>query len=273
MRTALIASALCAVSGAAHASATMDILSAERQMLVIACGFDYEFNDCAGDNVFSTATSGFYDQNVTADLDDYYAGDIADASGQLFSNITSNRIELEYFADCTVSDAGIFSADAGVQGETTVEFEVLDDVRVVFEGYAEGYEPGYFVAGASLREVGGPSIASFAVQGEGDDGAQFTGWLYAGTYEVSGSIDAGTASVTVDAAGELSLSFRVYHKTDFNTDGTINRADRDAFITEFRARTDAADYNGDGVTDRDDRVAFIADWRVAKTAAKTAKTN
>ena len=264
MRTPIIVSALAAICGVSHASATMDILSANRQMLVIACGFDYEFNDCAGDNVSSSATSGFYDQSVIADLNDWYGGDISDASGDIFSNITDNRIELEYFANCSVTDGGIFSADAGVQGSTEVEFEVLDDVRVVFEGYAESYEPGYFVAGASLREVGGPVISSFFVAGEGDDGVSFTGWLYAGTYEVSGDIDAGTASVTVDAAGELSLSFRVYHKTDFNTDGVINRTDRDAFIAEYRNRTAAADYNGDGVTNRDNRVSFINDWRAAK---------
>lgn len=273
MRTALIASALCAVTGAAHASATMDVLSADRQMLVIACGFDYEFDDCAGDNVSSTATSGFYDQHVVADLDDYSGNDISDADGMLYSNITDQRIEVEYFGDATVTDDGIFSADAGIQGQTEVEFEVLDDVRVVFEGYAEGYYEAYFVAGASLREVGGPVYSSFAVQGEGDDDAQFVGWLYAGTYAVSADFDCSTASVSMPAAGELSLSFRVYDKTDYNTDGTIDRADKDAFIAQYRSRTAAADYNGDGVTNRNDRVAFIADWRAAKNAQKTALTN
>ena len=264
MKTALTAALIAGTASVASAS-TMDVLSAQRQLLVIACGFDYEFNDCAGDNVSSAATSGFYDQDIVADLNDYYGGDIADAAGSIYSNITDQRIELEYFSQGEVLDGGIFSADAGVQGSTDVECEVLDDVRVVFEGYAENYIDGtYFDAGGALSEVGGPSIASFSVRGDGDDSAQFVGWLYAGTYSVSADIDNSTASVNDPIAGELSLSFRVYHKTDFNVDGQINRADRDAFIAEYRNRTAAADYNGDGVTNRADRVAFIADWRAAK---------
>ncbi len=264
MQTVLTAMALASVAAGANASLpTMDVLSADRELFVIACGFDYEFDDCAGARESSLATSGFYDNQIIADLNDYYGGDIADADGQIFSNITDRRIELEYFANAEVLDGGIFSADASVYGDTDVEFEFLDDVRVVFEGYAEGYTQSYFTAGGSLREVGGPVISSFAVQGAGDDDARFVGWLYAGTYSVSGDLDA-SAFFGVPAAGELSLSFRVYHKTDFNTDGSIDRADRDAFIAEYRARTAAADYNGDGVTNRSDRVAFIADWRAAR---------
>ncbi len=248
---------------ASAAAPTMEVLSADRELFVIACGFDYDFDDCAGARESSQATSGFYDNEIFADLNDYYGNDIAIADGQIYSNITTNRIELEYFADCEVTNSGIYSADAGVYGDTDVEFEFLDDVRVVFEGYAEGYLQSYFSAGASLREVGGPTLASFNVQGAGDDDTQFVGWLYAGTYSVSADFDA-SAFYSMPSAGELSLSFRVYHKTDFNTDGVVNTADRDAFIAQYRARTAAADYNGDGVTNRADRVSFIADWRAAR---------
>ncbi len=264
MRSFLTTLVVAGLTSTAFAqSGTMDVLSADRELFVIACGFDYEFDDCAGDRQSTDATSGFYDNQIIADLDDYYGGDIADADGQIYSNITDRRIELEFFADAVVTDTNIFSADAGVYGTTDVEFEVLDDVRVVFEGYAEGYIQSYFWAGASLREVGGPSIAWYDVQGAGDDDAQFVGWLYAGTYAVAAHLDAG-AGQTMPAAGELSLSFRVYHKTDYNTDGNINRADKDAFLVQYRARTAAADYNGDGVTNRSDRVSFIADWRAAR---------
>lgn len=264
MKTVLTAMAIASAAAGVHAAApTMDVLSADRELFVIACGFDYDFNDCAGDRQSSLATSGFYDNQIIADLNDYYGTDIANADGQIYSNITDQRIELEYFANAEVVDGGIFSADSSVYGDTDVEFEFLDDVRVVFEGYAEGYTQSYFTAGASLREVGGALISSFAVQGAGDDEARFVGWLYAGTYRVSGDLDA-SAFFGVPAAGELSLSFRVYHKTDFNTDGSINAADRDAFIAQYRARTAGADYNGDGVTNRADRDAFIADWRAAR---------
>ena len=260
---ALMTVAASGTVASATAPATMEVLSADRELFVIACGFDYEFDDCAGERESSDAISGFYDNEITADLNDYYGGDIADADGQIYSNITDNRIELEYFADSSVTDTNIYSADASVYGDTDIEFEVLDDVRVVFEGYAEGYTQSYFTASASLREVGGPTLASFAVQGAGDDDAEFTGWLYAGTYSVSADFDS-TAMAHIPSAGELSLSFRVYHKTDFNTDGNIDRTDRDTFIAQYRARTAAADYNGDGVTNRADRVSFIADWRAAK---------
>ncbi|MCA9311652.1 MAG: hypothetical protein KDA21_10635, partial [Phycisphaerales bacterium] len=97
----------------------------------------------------------------------------------------------------------------------------------------------------------------------GDDDEHYVGWLYAGTYAVSADFTA-SAAAFIPSAGELSLSFRIYHKTDFNTDGTIDVNDKEAFLDEFRARTAAADYNGDGVTNRDDRVSFIADWRAAR---------
>lgn len=261
MKTVLTMLALA--SGSAFAAPTMDVLSADRELFVIACGFDYEFNDCDGARESSQATSGFYDNQIIADLNDYYGGDIADADGMIYSNITDRRIELEYFSDAEVVDGGIFSADAGVYGDTTVEFEFLDDVRVVFEGYAEGYVQSYFSAGASLREVGGPSFASYAVQGAGDDDTQFVGWLYAGTYSVSAFFES-SAFYGMPSAGELSLSFRVYDKTDFNVDGSVNSADKDAFLVQYRARSAAADYNGDGVTNSRDRSAFIADWRAAR---------
>ncbi len=261
--TALTIAAACGTSVASVTPSTMDVLSADRELFVIACGFDYEFDDCDGARESSQAISGFYDNEIDADLNDYYGGDIAEASGQIYSNITDQRIELEYFADCVVTDTNIYSADSSVTGDTDVEFEVLDDVRVVFEGYAEGYTQSYFTASAALREVGGPTFASFAVQGAGDDDTEFTGWLYAGTYSVSADFNA-SAMAYIPSAGELSLSFRVYHKTDFNTDGTINRADKDAFIAQYRSRTAAADYNGDGVTNSSDRSSFIADWRAAK---------
>ncbi len=264
MRNALIIAALGASSIAATAVAQeMEVLSADRELFVIACGFDYDFDDCAGARESSQAIFGFYDNEIFADLNDYYGNDIATADGQIYSNITSNRIELEYFATSEVTNSNIYSADASVYGDTDIEFEVLDDVRVVFEGYAEGYVQSYFTASAALREVGGPTIASFAVQGAGDNDTEFVGWLYAGTYSVSADLDA-SAFYSMPSAGELSLSFRVYHKTDFDTNGVIDRADRDAFIAQYRARTAAADYNGDGVTNRNDRISFIADWRAAR---------
>ncbi len=266
MKTTLIALAIAGTSVTSATASTMEILSADRELLVIACGFDYEFDDCAGDRLTSD-TAGAFDQQIVADLDDWYGSDISRADGSIFSNITSNRIELEYFADCAVQDAGFFAADAGVQGQTSVTFEVLDDVRVVFEGYAEGYEPGYFVAGAGLREEGGPGIASFGVQGLGDDETRFVGWLYAGTYTLSADIDVSTGSVPFDAAGEFSLSFRVYDKADFNTDGAVDRDDRRAFIAAYRERSADADFNGDGVTNSADRKAYIAAYRASREAA------
>ena len=264
MRTAMMA-VLIGVSGSVVSAAapTMDVLSADRELYVIACGFDYEFNDCAGDVQSTGATSGFYDLNIVADLNDYSGGDISDADGQIYSNITDQRIELEYFGTASVTDTGIFSADASVFGNTDVEFEVLDDVRVVFEGYAEGYVQSYFIAGASLREVGGSTIAGFGVQGSGSDDADYVGWLYAGTYAVSAEFTA-SAAAYMPSAGEMGLSFRIYHKTDFNVDGVINTADRDAFLAAYQTRDPAADYNGNGVVNKADRVSFIADWRAAR---------
>lgn len=254
---------LAGITGIASASTpTMDVLSADRELFVIACGFDYEFNDCAGARQSSQATSGFYDNQIVADLNDYYGGDIADADGMIYSNITDQRIELEYFADCSVTDTNIFSADASVYGDTDVEFEFLDDVRVVFEGYAEGYLQSYFTASASLREVGGPTFASFSVQGAGDDDAEFEGWLYAGTYRVSADLDA-NAFAYMPSAGELSLSFRVYHKTDFNTNGTVDTADLSAFLSHYSAGLPSADYNGDGSVNSADQSSFVADWLAA----------
>ena len=55
------------------------------------------------------------------------------------------------------------------------------------------------------------------------------GWLYAGTYAVSAHVDA-RARADLPAAGDLGLSFRIYHKTDFSADGRVDQADRDAFI-------------------------------------------
>lgn len=264
MRNALTCLAL--VAGAASpvfATATMDVLSADRELFVIACGFDYEFNNCAGDIQSSQATSGFYDNQIIADLDDYYGNDIAEADGQIYSNITDKRIELEYFGVANVTDQNIFSADASVNGTTEVEFEVLDDVRVVFEGYADGYVQSYFTAGASLREVGGSTIASFAVQGQGQDDAEYVGWLYAGTYAVNADFVA-SAYADMPSAGEMGLSFRVYHKTDFNVDGAVNNADRGAFLAAYNLGSDDADYNGDGVVNITDRRSFLNDWRAAK---------
>ncbi len=263
MRTALAATVVLAAGSAASATATMDVLSADRELFVIACGFDYEFNNCDGDIQSSQATSGFYDNQIIADLNDYYGNDISDADGMIYSNITDKRIELEYFGNASVTDTGIFSADASVNGDTLVQFEVLDDVRVVFEGYAEGYIQSYFTAGASLREVGGTTIASFAVQGEGNSDTHYVGWLYAGTYELNADFVA-SAAAFMPSAGELSLSFRVYHKTDFNTDGTVNNADRGAFLAAYNIGSSDADYNGDGVVNLTDRRSFLSDWRAAK---------
>lgn len=260
-----IAFATIAACGTAASAAapTMDILSADRELFVIACGFDYEFDDCDGDRQSSSATSGFYDNQIIADLNDYSNNDISDADGMIYSNITDKRIELEYFGNASVTDTNIFSADASVNGTTDVEFEVLDDVRVVFQGYAEGYYQSYFTAGASLREVGGPTIASFGVQGGTDDDVEHTGWLYAGTYTFSADFSASAMAFT-PAAGELSLSFRIYDKTDFNTNGTVDNADLYAFYNQYIANSPEADYNGDGNTNWTDFMSFYTDWDAAQ---------
>lgn len=260
-----IAMATIAACGTAASAAapTMDILSADRELFVIACGFDYEFNDCDGARESSSAISGFYDNQIIADLNDYYSNDISDADGMIYSNITNKRIELEYFADASVTDTNIFSAEASVTGTTEIEFEVLDDVRVAFQGYAEGYYQSYFTASASLREVGGPTIASFGVQGGNDDDADYTGWLYAGTYTVSADLNASAMAFT-PAAGELSLSFRIYERTDFNIDGTVNSADLYAFYNEYVSNSSQADYNGDGTVNWNDFMSFYTDWNAAQ---------
>tara|TARA_A100001391_G_scaffold134137_2_gene93065 strand:- start:12 stop:824 length:813 start_codon:yes stop_codon:yes gene_type:complete len=260
----LALSTIAACGGIAGAAApTMDVLSADRELFVIACGFDYEFDDCDGARESSQATSGFYDNEITADLNDYYGTDISDAEGAIYSNITDQRIELEFFADASVVNTSIFSADAGVYGTADIEFEVLDDVRVVFEAYAEGYYQSYFTAGASLREVGGPLISGFGIQGASDDDTEFVGWLYAGTYSVSADLSA-SAMATVPSAGELSLSFRIYEMADFNTNGTVDAADFYAFYGQYLSGSANADFNGNGVTDSNDLNAYITSWYAAR---------
>ena len=255
-----------AVSGsiASAAAPTMDTLSADRELFVIACGYDYEFDDCDGARESSDATSGFYDNQIIADLKDYYNNDISEADGEIYSNITDKRIELEYFGDALVTNYSIFSADASVYGTTDIEFEVLDDVRVAFEGYAEGYyAQSYFNAHASFSEPGGPVFASFSVQGGGDDEVEYVGWLYAGTYTVSADFTV-NAMLYYPAAGELSLSLRIYDRTDFNINGTVDAADFYAFYGQYIANSITADYNGDSVVNATDLSSFIADWIAAQ---------
>lgn len=259
MRIATILLAAGSLTGVSFGQPVLEPISAERELFVIACGFDYEFNECDGARESSSAASGYYGETIVADLDDYYGPDIADAYGWLDTNITPTSIDVEYIADAEVVNGGIFSADAGVYAESDIEFEFLDDVRVVFGGYAESFYQAYFVAGASLREVGGPVYASFVVQGGGDDDDQFTGWLYAGTYSIRADLDA-SAFFGMPAAGELNAFLRVYHKTDYNTNGTVDFADLSAFYAAYSAGSPAADYNGrDGVTSAD-LSGFVNDW-------------
>ena len=63
--TGLIALAVC---GTVASASEMEVLSADRVLFVIACGFDYEFDDCDGARESSDAISGFYDNQIIADL-------------------------------------------------------------------------------------------------------------------------------------------------------------------------------------------------------------
>lgn len=241
------------------ATPTLDMISADRELFVIACGFDYEFDDCDDARHSTGAATGYYGDTIVADLDDYYGNDIADAWGWLDTNATTTTIYHEVMSDATVSNSGIFSADAGVYADGDYEFEFLDDVRVKLTGYVESYYPSYFDAGASLREVGGLYLASFGVIEEGDSDLEFTDWLYAGTYQLNTHYDA-SGRYGMPSAGEMLVILKVYHKTDFNTNGTTDNSDLSAYVNAYVAGSSAADYNGDGVTNTTDLSSYVSDW-------------
>lgn len=227
--------------------------------------YDYEFNDGVWDTESDDAPLGQFQATVVADLDDYYGNDVSDANGGADIGVTSTDISVSLIGEAELDHPGLFQADSGYEGAFDTSFNVTTKVRVVYSAGAFA-EEGYTIAYASFNGPNGRIAYVEALESDSDYDA-FTGWLEAGSYTISASLQAGVyggPSTVAYAGGEVELDLKVYAAADFDLDGDVDRHDRRTFRDAYLSGNGTADITGDGFVTGADWQEFRKLWRGAR---------
>lgn len=238
----------------------LSVTSAKRSIRGFAFGFDHDFNNGQEVTDQTLAPAGEWISEVAADLHDYYG--YAVGKGQAYEESQIGPQALSFTVDVMATTAGNhFQADSSGRGEYSVSFSLAEKVRFVARAHAD-VTSGYNLASVRLTSGGVTKVAAVADYG-GSQSVEETGWLDAGSYQLSGEAEAqayGTSGQPDLQFGNVECDFQIYHAADYDLDGDVDSTDIKQFGNDFLAGATSADFDGDGDTDQADFKAFRITW-------------
>ncbi|MBJ6762078.1 hypothetical protein JGU66_14995 [Myxococcaceae bacterium JPH2] len=196
----------------------------------------------------------------------------ADGSGTGQSTIGASRIT----ASVSATARGVaMDPSARGQGQGNADFYLTFNVnrvsRYVVSGSAQAASDAYigayqFGGSTALLYIADitatrPILSLDIGNLDGEDSSTRTGWIPAGQYTLQGDV-----SALVDAQGQgngsasasWSLDLQLFCPSDYDVNGTVNLADRTAFLNAWQAGQLAADVDGNGTVDATDRTLFLS---------------
>ncbi|NMO16152.1 hypothetical protein HPC49_10685 [Pyxidicoccus fallax] len=228
-------------------------------------------------NADTRRTYGFedFDHAINLRANTRYAGSPsrvdANGSGTETSSITGSRIQ----ASVTAFAEGVAEAP-GARGYATgnadfyLTFQLARRVRYVVSGDGQAYSDAQSTSGgsrggsASLLYIAnlesGVPLLSIDIGNTDADSVQRRGWAPAGPYTLQGDVSALVEAKDVYSASAFAswnLDFQAFCAADYDTNGSVNALDRDAFLNAWNARSLEADIDGNRTVDTADRTMFL----------------
>lgn len=269
-RTALILFAALAGTAAAQ---DITPTSSSRDVNIYQFLYDSFWRESSSKNTNanSTDTEGAFEEDLIEDFNTLFQltqGRALQESDVWFGGIV-NFTELEARAvDYDIGEATVSSTS-----DQTTTFQVTSPVRISITASMDtdtdfGTPTSELDASASVT-LTGPSGTLFEVSSSAPEVAYGEAklWLQPGTYTLTVH---GEANVTADqytnpqdpyaewqqATVELGATLHSFCPADFDANGVVDQADKDAFMVEWNARTPEADFDGNGRVNNRDRRRF-----------------
>ncbi|WP_164019677.1 GC-type dockerin domain-anchored protein [Pyxidicoccus trucidator] len=219
-------------------------------------------------------TDGFEDFSECLELkastspqyDDTHSHVDANGSGTETSKITGSRITASVSATAEgVSQTSSARGYATGNADFYLTFQVNRFARYTVAGDANAASVGNSYGGsAALVHIAslttGVPVLSIDIGNTDSDSVRRRGWVNAGPYTLQGDV-----SALVDAKNNLSgtasaswtMDFQLFCPSDYDVNGTVNTADRDAFLSAWNAGSLDADADGNGTVNATDRTTFL----------------
>jgi hypothetical protein len=198
--------------------------------------------------------------------DDTHSHVEANGSGTQTSSITGSRITASLSA--TAEGAAQISSGRGYatgNAEFYLTFQVNQLARYMVAADAQADGAGTaFGGGSALVYIahfdGGMPILSLDVGSSATDSVRGRGWVAAGTYRLQGDTSA-LVDARINVAGTASASWsadvQFFCGADYNVNGAVTTADRDAFLQAWSAGRQDADVDGNGTVNATDRTLYL----------------
>ncbi|MCP3137679.1 GC-type dockerin domain-anchored protein [Pyxidicoccus xibeiensis] len=208
--------------------------------------------------------------NTHPQYDDTHSHVEASGSGTQTSAITGSRITASVSATAEgSSQTSTARGYATGNADFYLTFRINRLVRFVAAGDATADSDAsaagrVFGGSASLVHIanldtGVPAI-SIDIGNSDTDSVRRRGWLNAGPYTLQGDVSAlvdARSNVAGTASATWVLDFQLFCPADYDANGTVGAADRDAFLNAWNAGHLNADVNGSGTVDSTDRTTFL----------------
>lgn len=205
--------------------------------------------------------------NASADprYDDTHSHVDANGSGTETSSITGSRISasVSATADGTSQVSGGRGYATG-NADFYLTFQVNRFARYVVAGDARADAAASYGGSTALVYIAslttGVPVLSIDIGNTDADSVRRRGWVFPGQYTLQGDVSALVDSknnATGTASSSWSMDFQLFCPSDYDVNGVVNSADRDAFLNAYNAGSLDADADGNGVVNDTDRTTFL----------------
>ncbi|WP_163993122.1 GC-type dockerin domain-anchored protein [Pyxidicoccus caerfyrddinensis] len=222
----------------------------------------------------SRRTYGFEDFNESLVLkasdfpqyDDTHSHADSNGSGTETSSITGSSISAEVTASANgTTQSALSRGYATGNADFYLTFQLNRYARYVVAGDATADTTANVYGGsASLVYIAslttGVPVLSIDIGNTDADSVRRKGWLFPGPFTLQGDVSAlvdAKAGTAGTATAWWKMDIRFYCPSDYDTNGTVNLADRDAFLNAWNAGSLDADADGNGVVNSTDRTTFL----------------
>ncbi|MBN8233173.1 hypothetical protein JYK02_37235 [Corallococcus macrosporus] len=221
----------------------------------------------------SRRTNGFEDFNESLELkaskqpqyDDTHSHADSNGSGTETSSITSSRISAEVRATANGWTQATGRGYATGNADFYLTFQLNRFARYAVSGDATAdTTAGVYGGSTSLVYIAslttGEPVLSIDIGNTDSGSVRRKGWLFPGPFTLQGDVSAlvdareGTAGT---ATSWWKMDIQFFCPADYDTSGTVNQADRDAFLNAWNAGSLDADADSNGVVNSTDRTTFL----------------
>jgi hypothetical protein len=222
----------------------------------------------------SLRTYGFEDFNESLELrardfpqyDDTHSHADSNGSGTETSSITASSISAEVSASANgTTQSALSRGYATGNADFYLTFQLNRFARYTVAGDATADTTANVYGGstalvyiASLTT--GAPVLSIDIGNTDADSVRRKGWLFPGPFTLQGDVSAlvdAKAGTAGTASSWWKMDIKFFCPSDYDTNGTVNLADRDAFLNAWNAGSLDADADGNGVVNSTDRTTFL----------------